>query len=65
MTWRLEPAMILAAAAATVNAIQAAAIPGLPAWAHSLIAVASILTAGYLTRQHVTPTAADDPGTGI
>ena len=55
-----EPALILATLAAAINAVQTAAIT-LPAWAHALIAVASILLTGLITRTQVTPTRAPAP----
>lgn len=49
-----EPALFLSSLAAIVNAVQVAALD-LPTWAHTLIAVVSILLAGVSTRQRVSP----------
>lgn len=57
MSAKLQQEIVLAAGLvlSAVNAIQVAAVP-LPAWAHSLLAVLSIMAGAVVVRQNVTPT---------
>jgi hypothetical protein len=52
---RSEISIVAGVVLATINAVQAAAI-NLPAWAHAVIAVVSILAGSLVVRQNVTPT---------
>lgn len=56
-TVKSEPVLTWGTALAVLNAIQLLAIPGLPAWVHTVIMVVTTIVSVLAARSKVTPVA--------